>query len=195
VLSIAIFLLGFTITFWYDLHLARYPYRPAASSTQWISPKPGFVVRSRHEVPGGKRPEGGELRVDLAPLWARAWHKLPRMDDRAYKWMQDKGPWEIPPSQPPPEPTPEPWRGRPVPSELGFVLSPGGWSPPPGVLPAWNWRPPDGARPRLDLVPLWARAWYRLPFIDRYAHAWMWRHAAWEVRPPNTELGHPGGTD
>jgi hypothetical protein len=77
----------------------------------------------------------------------------------------------------------------------GLVLSPGGWRPPPGVLPAWNWLPPEGANPRLDLVPWWVRAWYQLPFIDRYAHAWMWRHGAWEVRPPEMELGHSGGTD
>jgi hypothetical protein len=55
--------------------------------------------------------------------------------------------------------------------------------------------PPEGARPRHDLVPWWVRAWYQLPFIDRYAHAWMWRHGAWEVRPPEMELGHSGGTD
>jgi len=36
------------------------------------------------------------------------------------------------------------------------------------MLPAWNWLPPEGASPRLDLVPLWVRAWYQLPFIDRY---------------------------
>ena len=77
----------------------------------------------------------------------------------------------------------------------GLVLSPGGWSPPPGKLPAWNWLPPGGASPRLDLVPLWVRAWYQLPFIDRYAHAWMWRHGAWEIRPPEMELGHSRGTD
>ena len=64
-----------------------------------------------------------------------------------------------------------------------------------GVLPAWNWLPSEGVAPRLDLVPWWAWVWYHLPFIDRYAHAWMWRHGAWEVRPPDTELGHIGGTD
>ena len=36
------------------------------------------------------------------------------------------------------------------------------------MLPAWNWLPPEGVSPRLDLVPLWVRAWYQLPFIDRY---------------------------
>jgi hypothetical protein len=45
------------------------------------------------------------------------------------------------------------------PSEPGFVLSPGGWTPPSGVLPAWNWLPSEGAAPHLDLVPWWARAW------------------------------------
>jgi hypothetical protein len=55
--------------------------------------------------------------------------------------------------------------------------------------------PTQGAAPRLDLLPWWAWIWYHLPFIDRYAHAWMWRHGAWEVRPPDTELGHIGGTD
>jgi hypothetical protein len=55
--------------------------------------------------------------------------------------------------------------------------------------------PPRGASPRLDLAPWWVRVWYQLPFIDRYAHAWMWRHGAWEVRPPEMELGHSGGMD
>jgi hypothetical protein len=92
-------------------------------------------------------------------------------------------------------PVPEPWRGRRILFEPGFAVSPGGWTPPPGVLPAWNWLPPEGASPRLDLVPLWVRAWYQLPLIDRYAHAWMWRHGAWKVRPPDMELGHRAGTD
>ena len=39
-------------------------------------------------------------------------------------------------------PAPEPWWGRRIPSEPGFVLSPGGWTPPPGVPPAWNWLHP-----------------------------------------------------
>jgi hypothetical protein len=64
-----------------------------------------------------------------------------------------------------------------------------------GGAPTWNWLPLEGASPRLDLVPLWVRAWYRLPFIDRYAHAWMWQRGAWEVRPPDVELGHMGGTE
>jgi hypothetical protein len=89
-------------------------------------------------------------------------------------------------------PAPEPWWGRRIPSEPGFVFSPGGWISPPGVLPAWDWLPPGGAAPRLDLAPWWVRIWYHMPFLDRYAHAWMWWHGAWEVRPPDTELGHIG---
>ncbi len=61
------------------------------------------------------------------------------------------------------------------------VPSPGGWTPPVGVLAAWNWTPPGGLRPRLERIPRWVRVWYRLPFIDRYAHAWMWRHGGWDV--------------
>jgi hypothetical protein len=45
-------------------------------------------------------------------------------------------------------PPPGPWWDRPIPSEPGFVLSPGGWISPPGVLPAWDWLPP-GARRRV----------------------------------------------
>ena len=44
--------------------------------------------------------------------------------------------------------------------------------------------PPDGLRPRLDRVSLWVRLWYRTPFVDRYAHAWMWAHGGWNVLPP-----------
>jgi hypothetical protein len=79
-----------------------------------------------------------------------------------------------------------PWYGQRVASEPGYVFSPGGWTPPPGVLPAWNWVPADGAKPRPDVVPWWVRVWYELPLIDRYAHAWMWAHGGWEVRPPST---------
>ena len=81
-----------------------------------------------------------------------------------------------------------PWYGQRVPSEPGHDFSPGGWIPPPDVLPAWSWVPPDGAMPRLDIVPWWVRLWYELPLIDRYAHAWMWAHGGWEVRPPSTAL-------
>jgi hypothetical protein len=81
-----------------------------------------------------------------------------------------------------------PWHGRRVASEPGYVFSPGGWTPPRGVLPAWSWVPPDGAKPRLDVVPWWVQVWYELPLIDRYAHAWMWSHGGWEVRPPPITL-------
>jgi hypothetical protein len=78
-----------------------------------------------------------------------------------------------------------PWYGRRVASEPGYVLSPGGWTAPPGLLPAWSWVPPGGARSRLDVVPWWVRVWYELPLIDRYAYAWMWAHGGWEVLPPS----------
>jgi hypothetical protein len=77
-----------------------------------------------------------------------------------------------------------PWYGQRVTSEPGWVFSPGGWTPPSGVLPAWSWVPPDGARPRPDVMPWWVGVWYELPLLDRYAHAWMWAHGGWEVRPP-----------
>lgn len=70
------------------------------------------------------------------------------------------------------------------------VPSPGGWRPPPGTLPAWSWTPPDGLRPRLDRVPAWVHLWYKTPFLDRYAHKWMWEHAGWDVLPPTTH-GQP----
>lgn len=34
-------------------------------------------------------------------------------------------------------------------------------------------------------VPGWVRSWYRTPFADRYAHAWMWRHGGWDILPPS----------
>jgi hypothetical protein len=64
------------------------------------------------------------------------------------------------------------------------VPSPGGWSAPAGVRPAWNWTPPPGLAPRLDRVPPWARIWYGTPMLDRYAHAWLWYHGGWDVVPP-----------
>jgi hypothetical protein len=67
---------------------------------------------------------------------------------------------------------------------LPRVPSPGGWSAPAGVLPAWNWTPPPGLEPRLDMAPWWVRVWYGTPLIDRYAHAWLWYHGGWNVVPP-----------
>ncbi len=25
---------------------------------------------------------------------------------------------------------------------------------------------------------------FRTPFIDRFAYAWMWHHAGWDIAPP-----------
>jgi hypothetical protein len=75
---------------------------------------------------------------------------------------------------------------------LGAELGAFAWwmEPSTGEVAGLELAPASGASPRLDLVPLWVRAWYQLPFTDRYAHAWMWRHRAWEVRPPDPELGN-----
>ena len=67
----------------------------------------------------------------------------------------------------------------------GQVASPGGWKPPAGSLPGWNWTPPQGVAPRLDLAPRWVRAWYWTPFLDRYAHMWLWEHGYMEIEPPS----------
>ena len=68
--------------------------------------------------------------------------------------------------------------------ESQAVPSPGGWQTPPGSRPAWQWAPPHGLQLRLDRVPLWVRLWYKTPFADRYACAWMWEHGGWDVLPP-----------
>ena len=67
---------------------------------------------------------------------------------------------------------------------LPRIPSPGGWSAPAGLRPAWNWTPPPGVEPRLDRAPWWARAWYGTPLADRYAYAWLWYHGGWDVVPP-----------
>lgn len=69
-------------------------------------------------------------------------------------------------------------------TQPGRVPSPGGWTVPPGIRPAWNWTPPPGIVSRPDRAPQWARWWYCTPLIDRYAYAWMWWHGAWDVVPP-----------
>lgn len=69
--------------------------------------------------------------------------------------------------------------------DTGQVLSPGGWQVPPGRKPGWDWVPPAGARPRLDRVPRWVRILFWTPFLDRYAHRWMWFHGGWDVDPPD----------
>lgn len=53
----------------------------------------------------------------------------------------------------------------------------------------WDWTPPKGGSPRLRAMPVWVRIWYAMPFVDRWAHAWMWRHGEWWVRP----RGGPAG--
>ncbi len=68
--------------------------------------------------------------------------------------------------------------------ETEAIPSPGGWAAPSGTLPAWNWLPPEGVVPRVERCPAWVRLWYKTPFADRYAHAWMWHHGGWDVLPP-----------
>lgn len=78
---------------------------------------------------------------------------------------------------------------------LAHGPSPGGWTAPAGVLPGWNWLPPPGLTQRLDRAPRWVLLWRATPLIDRYACAWMWRHGAYDVRPPTRFPGlPPGGT-
>ena len=67
----------------------------------------------------------------------------------------------------------------------GQVLSPGGWRVPSGCKPGWDWTPPAGASPRLDRVPRRVRILFRTPFLDRYAHRWMWFRGGWDVDPPD----------
>ena len=64
---------------------------------------------------------------------------------------------------------------------FGGVASPGRWVVPDGLRPGWDWLPEHGATPNLRAMPRWARVWYRLPFIDRYAYEWMWWHGGWSV--------------
>lgn len=79
-------------------------------------------------------------------------------------------------------------------SEAMVEPSPGHWDTPEAVRPAWNWVPPDtGLRPRLDRVPVWVRAWFRTPFLDRYAYEWMWHRGGWDiVTDPNPGITGPG---
>lgn len=75
------------------------------------------------------------------------------------------------------------YRGIPE-AEMVGLPSPGGWVAPPARKPGWNWMPPSGGTPRPDLAPRWVRWWAFVPFIDRYALAWMWWHGAFYVEPP-----------
>ena len=64
------------------------------------------------------------------------------------------------------------------------IPSPGGWVPPAGVRPGWDWTPPHGLVYSLDALPLWLRLWMSVPFLDRVAHVWLWRHGFFLVEPP-----------
>lgn len=114
-ISIAIFLLGFILTFSYDLRLGRYPNEPPAWLHQSIPSDQRFVVSPRGRKPshwvvpaeklpvvpvGNCPPEDARLRVDLVPLWVWAWYKLPTNDRHAHAvaWMCRHGFWEIRPS-------------------------------------------------------------------------------------------------
>jgi hypothetical protein len=74
---------------------------------------------------------------------------------------------------------------------LPRVPSPGGWTVPPRVRPAWSWTPAPGITARLDRVRWWVRLWYRTPFVDRYACAWMWHRGGWDAVPPEAWSAPP----
>jgi hypothetical protein len=80
------------------------------------------------------------------------------------------------------------WQAFPEHEQYG-VPSPGPWAGAEGRMPGWDWTPPEGARPRLDRVPWWVRLWCAVPFIDRYAHVWMWWHGGWDVDAPSAGHG------
>lgn len=61
--------------------------------------------------------------------------------------------------------------------------SPGGWESPQGAKPMWDWTPSGGGVLRLDRAPLWIRACYHTPVLDRWARQWLWRHGGWDVEP------------
>lgn len=76
-----------------------------------------------------------------------------------------------------------------------IVPSPAAWQPPSGTRPAWNWIPPDHRlTPRLDRVPRWVRIWFKTPFLDRLAYAWMWNHGGWDIVPPVEPGSEESGT-
>lgn len=73
----------------------------------------------------------------------------------------------------------------------GCVFSPGGWTPPRRSMPGWNWLPDGGAGERQDRTPGWVLWWLNLPFLDRWAHVWMWNHGCSEVPAPGSALPPP----
>ena len=136
---------------------------------------PRVPGRWRRRTPGGRRHYAQLLEQHLSGIDERAENGLERRAAVLLVLRRYQQPW---------------WRRirrshDPRPSRADRVLSPGGWLTPPGVMPGWNWLPTDGASPRLDLLPLWVRAWYRIPLIDRYAHVYMWHHGAWETASPD----------
>lgn len=67
---------------------------------------------------------------------------------------------------------------------FAYEISPGAWQPPASSIPGWNWTPPGRALcARWDRMPLWVRIWSRVPWVDRYARAYMWRHGGWDIVP------------
>jgi len=136
---------------------------------------PGVPGRWRRRTPGGRRRYAQLLEQHLS-----------RIDETAEKGLERRTAVVLAL-----RPYQQPWWKRirrshdPRPSRADRVFSPGGWLTPPGVMPGWNWLPTGGASPRLDVLPLWVRAWYRIPLIDRYAHVYMWHHGAWETASPD----------
>ena len=65
--------------------------------------------------------------------------------------------------------------------------SPAGWTAPGGLRPGRNWSPPCGLLPRPERMPLWVRAWYHTPLLDRSAREWMWHHGGFDVLPPGEQ--------
>lgn len=78
-----------------------------------------------------------------------------------------------------------------TPRAFSGVSSPGHWVVPSGMRPGWDWLPEPGASPNLRAMPRWARVWYRLPFIDRFAYEWMWWHGGWSVWVPGDDPPPP----
>jgi hypothetical protein len=120
VISIAIFLVGFILTFSYDMRLGYHPNEPPEWLGQSFPSKQGFIVwhggratsswvvpvdrfrvsaEKRRVVPAGSwPPSDASVRLDLVPLWVLAWYKFRFIDhDRACAWICQHGPWEIRP--------------------------------------------------------------------------------------------------
>ena len=53
--------------------------------------------------------------------------------------------------------------------------------PPGRRAPGWDWLPPGGAEPRLRESPAMVRWSFHRPFVQRFAHTWLWRHGYWTV--------------